>query len=120
MPSGTPGVVLVVEDEWLVREAIAQAFRHAGWEVLESCTAEAAIAYVRAGLRIDVIFTDIQLGGHLSGWDVAEQFRAARADAPIIYTSGNAADRSRRVRGSLFFDKPYQAAEIVDACRRLS
>jgi hypothetical protein len=51
---------------------------------------------------------------------VAEQFRAARADAPVIYTSGNAADRSREVRGSLFFDKPYLAAEIVDACGRLA
>ena len=98
----------------------AQRARAAAFRTGLDITAEAAIAYVRAGLRIDVIFTDIQLGGHLSGWDVAEQFRAARADAPVIYTSGNAADRSREVRGSLFFDKPYLAAEIVDACGRLA
>ena len=78
MPSGTPGVILVVEDEGMVREHIAQELRSAGWEVLESRSAEAAIAYLQAGYQIDVVFTDIQLAGHLSGWDVAEQFRAIR------------------------------------------
>lgn len=52
--------------------------------------------------RIDVVFTDIQLAGILTGWDVAEQFRAANPDLPIIYASGNAVDRSRRVQCSLF------------------
>jgi CheY-like chemotaxis protein len=56
--------------------------------------------------RIDVVLTDIELAGRISGWDVAEQFRAARADVLIIYTSGNSADRSRRVPDSVFFDKP--------------
>ena len=83
-------------------------------------SAEAAIAYLRAGFEIDVVFTDIQLAGQLSGWDVAEQFRAIRPEAPVIYTSGNSADRSRKVKGSLFFDKPYLTADVMEACRRLS
>lgn len=118
--NGTPRVVLVVEDEWLVRDAIVQALRDAGWQVLEASKAEDAIALLRAGYNVDVVFTDIQLAGQLCGWDVAEQFRAVREDAPVIYASGNSADRSRRVAGSLFFNKPYQPAEIVEACHRLS
>ena len=39
---------------------------------------------------------------------------------PIIYTSGNSVDRSRRVANSLFFEKPYRPLEIVEACRQLS
>jgi CheY-like chemotaxis protein len=113
-------LVLVVEDEGLVRYAIAQELRNAGLHVLETRTAEDAIAFLHAGLPIDVVFTDIQLAGHLSGWDVAEQFRAGRANLPIIYTSGNSVDRSRRVASSLFFDKPYDAAAVVQACRRVS
>jgi CheY-like chemotaxis protein len=113
-------VILVVEDEWLVREDIAQALRVGGLAVLESPTGEGAIAYVQAGRHIDLVFTDIQLAGQLSGWDVAEQFRAARPDAPVIYTSGNSTDRSRSVTGSVFFDKPYFTADVVDACRRLA
>jgi hypothetical protein len=36
----------------------------------------------------------------------------------VIYTSGNAMDRSRRVAGSLFFDKPYDQSIVIEACRR--
>jgi len=75
---------------------------------------------LRRGDRVDVVFTDIQLAGVLSGWDVAEQFRAVRTDMPIIYTSGNLVDRDRRVIGSLFFEKPYRADVIVEACATLA
>ena len=118
---GASRTILVVEDEWLVREVIVQALRDARWQVIEASTAEDAIALMRTGHRyIDVLFTDIQLAGRLCGWDVAEQCRTARADFPVIYASGNASDRSRRVAGSLFFDKPYSTADVVEACCRLT
>jgi CheY-like chemotaxis protein len=117
--NGTSRVVLVVEDEWTVRDMIAHALRSAGWEVLETSTAEDAIALIQAGHRIDLVFTDIQLAGSLCGWDVAEQFRAVQAALPIIYASGNSVDRSRRVAGSLFFNKPYRPEDVVEACHRL-
>ena len=113
------GVVLVVEDELLVRDEIAEALRDAGWEVVEASSGETAILFLQSGRQIDVIFTDIQLAGDLSGWDVAERGREAHGAMPVIYTSGNAADRSRRVDPSLFFGKPYQTAEVVKACGRL-
>ena len=118
--NGTSAVVLVVEDEWAVRSLIAFELRSAGWDVLQAATAEEAIMCLRRGDRVDVVFTDIQLAGVLSGWDVAEQFRAVRADMPIIYTSGNSVDRARRVVGSLFFEKPYLADVIVEACARVA
>jgi hypothetical protein len=76
--------------------------------------------YLAARFEIHVVFTDIQLAGQLTGWDVAEQFRAVRPEAAVIYASGNSVDRSRRVGGSLFFDKPYVPAHVVETCRRLS
>jgi CheY-like chemotaxis protein len=88
--------------------------------VLQATTAEDAIKCLRRGDRVDIVFTDIQLAGVLNGWDVAEQFRAVRADMPIIYTSGNSADRSRRVVGGMFFDKPYRPTAIVEACDKLA
>jgi CheY-like chemotaxis protein len=66
------------------------------------------------------MFTDIQLAGQLSGWDVADELRGLQPDLPIIYTSGNVRDHSREVRGSLFFYKPYDTANIIDACDRLT
>jgi CheY-like chemotaxis protein len=118
--SGARWVILVVEDEWIVRSAIAQELRRAGWDVLEAGSGEAALACLQGSQRVDVIFTDIQLGGQVSGWDVAEHCRSAGRDMRIIYMSGNTVDRSRRVAGSQFFDKPYRLADIVDACRNAS
>jgi CheY-like chemotaxis protein len=117
---GTSRVVLVVEDELIVRSLVALELRSAGWEVLETSTAEGAIEHLQLGHPVDVVVTDIRLAGRLSGWDVAEQFRAARVNLPIIYTSGNSFDRSRRVEGSLFFDKPYSTVAIVEACEKLA
>lgn len=119
-PSGASRTVLVVEDEPILRAAIAQELGDAGWKVVQVSTAEGAIAHLQSGAPVDVVFTDIQLAGRLSGWELAEWCRAARADCPIIYASGNAIDRSRSVPGSLFFDKPYQGQHVVEACLRFT
>ena len=110
-------VVLVVEDEWLIREEIAHELAHGGCNVLEASTGEGAVALLREGQKIDAVVTDIRLAGYLSGWDVAEAFRAVRPDMPVIYASANEAEKSRRVPGSVFFAKPYRTSEILAACR---
>jgi CheY-like chemotaxis protein len=111
--------VLVVEDEWLLRDEVALAFREDGWQVLESGTGEGALALLQAGHQIDVVFTDIKLAGYLSGWDVAEACRAVHPDLPIVYASGDTVDQARKVAKSQFFDKPYRLAAVVSACRKL-
>jgi two-component system, response regulator PdtaR len=118
--NGKPRQILIVEDEGMLRMNIAEEFRCAGWWVLEAGTAEDAIEFVRAGRHVDIIFTDIQLAGYLNGWDVGEQCRNVLTDVAVIYTSGNAANRSRQVDGSLFFDKPYRVEAVIDACDKLT
>jgi CheY-like chemotaxis protein len=111
--------ILVVEDEYLVREGIVGFLQDAGCAVVEAATGERAIDICNSGVRVDVLFTDIQLPGAASGFDVAETFRAARADMPVMYVSGNSGSRERCVAGSLFFQKPYRATEILTACLQL-
>ena len=117
-PDGTSRTILVVEDEWLLRDELAHAFRAERWGVLEAATGEAAVTLLRDNC-VDALLTDIQLGGHLSGWDVAEAGRAVNAAIKIIYISGDGVDRSRQVSASCFFKKPYRPATIVAACRSL-
>ena len=112
---GTSRTILVVEDQWLLRDEMARAFRADGWSVLEAATGEAAVEILQHN-RVDALLTDIQLGGALNGWDVAEAGRAANAATDIVYISGNT-DCSRRVSASHFFRKPYNPATIVAACR---
>jgi CheY-like chemotaxis protein len=113
-------VVLVVEDEWFVRRIIADFLHEAGCVVIEAEDGERAIHMCNSGMQIGVLFTDINLKGPADGWEVAEAFRAACADMPVIYASGNPKDPSRCVPGSLWFDKPYQPLEILRACVRLN
>ena len=68
-------------------------------------------------MSIDIVFTDINLGGSANGWDVAHAFRG-RPKVPVVYTSGQAIDRERCFPG-VFVAKPYQHNDILDACRRL-
>jgi CheY-like chemotaxis protein len=112
-------VVMVVEDEWLLREQIAEDLRDHGWDVLEASTGEKALGYVRSGRHLDLLITDIRLPGRLNGWDIAELCRDVEPELPVIYTTANAQDASRMVSGSLFLGKPIRVDVLVDTCRSL-
>jgi CheY-like chemotaxis protein len=119
-PSRVPPItILVVEDEYFVRECIVSYLSDAGCAVVAAETGEHAIDICRSGVPVDVVFTDIQLPGSVSGFEVAETFRAGQADIPVVYASGNSGNRDRCVAGSLFFEKPYQPTEILTACLQL-
>lgn len=60
MVSATP-VILLVEDECIIRTALAGELMAAGWTVLEVSTGEAALALFRDDPRIDALVTDIHL-----------------------------------------------------------
>jgi CheY-like chemotaxis protein len=62
-------VVLLVEDEWLIRADMAAGLEEAGWEVVEASTGKGAIEQLCNGLDIDLLVTDIQLADNLSGWE---------------------------------------------------
>jgi predicted ATPase len=64
--------------------------------------------------------TDINLGGTISGWEVAECFRTVLPNMPVLYTSGDTIDSSRCVSGSAVLAKPYQNSDILKECLRLT
>ncbi len=117
MPRTGQPVVLVVEDDWLVRDFIVSHLRGAGWRTLETDSAEQAIAMLNARQQIDILVTDIQLRGELTGWDVAEAFRAAQPTMPVIYVSGNVPVPARLVPQSRFFSKPDDPAATLQSCQ---
>jgi CheY-like chemotaxis protein len=112
-------VVLVVEDEWLVRDTIVEYLQNAGCRVLQAASGEDALSMLEREQAIDVLLTDIRLNGCVNGWEVGEAFRHKHAGKPVIYASGHSIEPPRQVPGSLFFNKPYSPAEILDACQQL-
>lgn len=115
-----PPVVLVIEDEFFLRLNIVSCLQEAGYAVVEAATGEEAIALCHSDRSIDIVFTDVNLGGYASGWDVAECFRSVRPDVPVVYTSGRSLDAGRCVGGSTFVPKPYRESDILKACQRLT
>jgi len=112
-------VVLVVEDEVLIRCDVAEHLREAGYTVVETASGEEAIAMCKSDRSIDIVFTDIHLIGSASGWDVAECVRADRSNVSVLYTSGKSIDYGRCIPRSAFLAKPYQYDDVVNACDRL-
>jgi CheY-like chemotaxis protein len=111
--------ILVVEDDPLMRKAAVSLLRSEGYEVVTAETGEQALGCCKDA-EPDVLFTDIRLPGKISGWDVAERCRAANPRLPVIYASGFSVSPSRPVSGSVFFDKPYDAEQLVDTIRDLT
>lgn len=111
--------VLVVEDEALLRVGIVDCLTRNGHRVCEAGSGEAAMAILETR-DIGALFTDISLGGAVSGWDVAEGGRAIDPALPVVYTSGNDADRERMVVASRFFGKPYDEDGVRLACEELA
>ena len=68
---------------------------------------------------IDMVFTDINLIGAASGWDVGECFHAARPKVPVLYTSAQVIELERYVPNGVFIAKPYRHNDILNSCQRL-
>jgi two-component system, response regulator PdtaR len=118
--NGTPGLtVLVVEDEFILRCIIADSLREAGYFVVETESGEEAISICRSDMSIDVVFTDINLLGLATGWDVAEAFEMDRPHVSVLFTSGKPVDAARRVPKGRFVPKPYLAADVLGALQEL-
>ena len=111
--------VLVVEDDWLIREDIVADLRQEGWAVLEAATGAGALKALQDAEKVDLLITDIKLADALTGWEVAEAFRTSHPEVPVIYASGNPANDHRRVPGSIFLSKPVAPSELTATCRKL-
>jgi CheY-like chemotaxis protein len=112
-------VILVVEDEFFLRYSVADCLRDAGYVVVETESGEEAIALCKSDMSIDMVFTDINLSGVVTGWDVAQCIRSDRPNVPVLYTSGKSIDPRRLVPGSVFVPKPYRNTDILEACQQL-
>ncbi|MBV8795293.1 MAG: response regulator [Hyphomicrobiales bacterium] len=111
--------VLVVEDDWLVRENVADWFREQGCRVIDAAKGASAVGLLKDTKTVHILYTDISLADAVTGWDVGEAGRMWHPGIAVIYASGGADDPARRVPGSIFLPKPVAPLEIKEACSRL-
>jgi CheY-like chemotaxis protein len=112
-------IVLIAEDDWLLRLGLADELGANGWTVVEAESGETALQILRSGLAVSLLITDIRLGGKISGWEVAEAGRRRDKTLPVIYVSASPSLDNRRVAGSVFLSKPCVISELLRVSRAL-
>ena len=106
-PAGPPATILFVEDEALIRMCMAEFLRECGYRVHEASHAAEAVEALQAKFAIDLVFTDINLPGGMSGLELADWVLRNRAGVRVIVTTGrDPAARLPREVGPLLA-KPY-------------
>jgi CheY-like chemotaxis protein len=118
----SPPTILVVEDEILVRTVIAAYLRDCGFDVVEAGNAEEAVRVLEASIRVDIVFSDINMPGSLDGFGLAQWLRRERPGLKIILTSGAAQavkDASDLCAHVPILAKPYDYAEVARQLRAL-
>jgi len=107
-------VVLVVEDEVLVRFALADYLREQGFKVYEARSADEAIELLSFYKgQIDVVFSDVKMPGHLDGIALAGWIKKNRPGLPVILTSGELRLGWDATQQGQFLGKPYDLKHVL-------
>jgi PAS domain S-box-containing protein len=110
-------VVLLVEDEALVRSTVAATLRDLGYQVLEAGNGPMALQALEVGGQtpVDLLVTDVGLPGGLNGRQVADAARATKPDLPVLFITGYAGAilEGQLAPGMVMIGKPFTLEAIA-------
>ena len=113
-------IVLIVEDEALIRMDAVEMILAAGYEVLEAANADQAIDILESRTDIAIVFTDIQMPGSIDGLKLAHAVRHRWPPVKIVTCSGHIKVIQEDLpEGARFVRKPYSKSEIAVTFREL-
>jgi two-component system, response regulator PdtaR len=111
-------VVLIVEDEALIRMSAVQMVEDAGFSTAEACNADEATAILERRVDIRVVFTDVTMAGSMDGLRLAHAISGRWPPIYLIVTSGmHILDAAKLPANGRFIPKPYNADQITAALR---
>jgi CheY-like chemotaxis protein len=118
---GGTELILVVEDDALVRDYVIAQIRSLGYRTLSAANADEALGNIKANPDIDLLFTDVIMPGLMNGRQLAEAALRIRSGLKVLYTSGYTEDaivhHGRLDPGVLLLPKPYRKAELARMIR---
>lgn len=108
MVASNSAVVLIVEDEPLIRFNILDVLEDVGHVALEAASADEALVVLKGRQDVDILFTDVNMAGSMDGIQLARRVRAMRPNIGIIITSGMVRlDPLALPANAAFLPKPY-------------
>ena len=119
--SDSKPVVMVIEPEVLIRMTVAAYLRECGYKVIEGVAAGDVWTMLESGVRLDVVFCEVQLAGETDGFSLARRLRQTHPAIDVILASGvaGAAEKSKDLCEEGPVEKPYQAADVAARIRLL-
>jgi two-component system, response regulator PdtaR len=107
-------VVLVAEDEALVRMLTADFLVEAGYQVVEASNAAEAIRMLESTAPVRVLLTDVEMPGDMDGLELAREVQRRWPEVIIIVTSGRVRPCGNELTaGAEFFEKPVQEEAVI-------
>jgi nitrogen-specific signal transduction histidine kinase len=115
--------ILLVEDDELVREHVADQLRDLGYQVTAAADGQAALVELRSDAPFDLLFTDVVMPGGISGRQLADEAQRLRPGLPVLFTSGyteNAIVHQGRLDpGVQLLQKPYRRGDLAMKLRKV-
>jgi two-component system, response regulator PdtaR len=113
-------VVLVVEDDILLRWTATAIIEQAGFDVVEAGSGVEAMSVLEKRSDIRTVFTDVEMPGSINGLQLAHLIRTRWPSIGIMATSGQLRLREDDLpEGARFLHKPYAVEHLADALKEL-
>ncbi|MEO6382429.1 MAG: response regulator, partial [Nitrobacter sp.] len=110
-------VVLVVEDEPLIRLNVCDMLEDDGFEVITAANAHKAIEILESRLDIRIIFTDVQMPGTIDGMALVRMTRDRWPPIRIVVASAYNVKQADLPTGGRFLPKPYTSEQVTGIVR---
>ena len=109
--SSAAPVVLIVENDVLLRLVTASNLRDAGFDVIEAANCAEALRILDC-IPVDVLFSDIDMPGNVNGLALAQWVHRSQADTRIVLTSRAARALGGAREYASFLPKPYANKDV--------
>jgi two-component system, response regulator PdtaR len=121
LPPASTTVVLIVEDDTLLRMLAVEIVEEAGFVAIEAADADEAIALLERRPDIALLLTDIDMPGSMNGLKLAHAVRNRWPPVKILVVSGQMRPQpSELPSNSRFLAKPYPTAALVEGLHALA
>jgi CheY-like chemotaxis protein len=112
-------IVLIVEDEPLLRMDAVDFMEEAGFDTLEANGADEAMRIMNSRDDIDAVFTDVEMPGSMNGIALAHAVRDGWPPVGILVVSGRVCPEKGDLPANVgFLRKPYRSCDVVSALRK--
>ena len=111
--------ILLVEDEVLVRLAVADELRQEGYSVIEAASTDEALEVLGSDVAIDLVLTDLRTAGSLDGVNFVRRVNSDLPHIKLLLAVEDAARSGSAIEADGFFAKPYRFPELLSQIRSL-